>query len=69
MTDTADFTNIIRRLTDIYERGHIMSEEHLNRAIDGIIGQTLQMVKRRKTTSALSINPNTQIIKITHSKI
>jgi len=43
-----DYSNIQRRLLDIYERGHLMGPEQLNRAIDGITGQALQMVRRRR---------------------
>ena len=33
-----DYSSIQRRLLDIYERGHLMGPEQLNRAIDGITG-------------------------------
>jgi len=48
MTSQDDFTNIQRRLLNIYERGHLMDQEQLNRAVDGLTGQTLQMVRTRR---------------------
>ena len=48
MTAQEDYSSIQRRLLDIYERGHLMGPEQLNRAIDGITGQALQMVRRRR---------------------
>jgi len=48
MTSQRDFTEIQRRLLVIFERGHRMDQEQLNRAIDGLTGQTLQMVRRRR---------------------
>lgn len=48
MTSQRDFTEIQRRLLVIFETGHRMNQELLNRAIDGLTGQTLQMVRRRR---------------------
>jgi hypothetical protein len=48
MTSQRDFTEIQRRLLVIFERGHRMDQDQLNRAIDGLTGQTLQMVRRRR---------------------
>jgi hypothetical protein len=48
MTSQRDFTEIQRRLLVIFERGHRMDRDQLNRAIDGLTGQTLQMVRRRR---------------------
>jgi hypothetical protein len=48
MSSQRDFTEIQRRLLVIFERGHRMDQEQLNRAIDGITGQALQMVRRRR---------------------
>jgi len=45
-----DLANIITRVTNLYENGHRMSQEQLNRAIDGITGQALQMVRTRRQT-------------------
>lgn len=45
-----DLANIINRVTNLYENGHRMSQEQLNRAIDGITGQALQMVRTRRQT-------------------
>lgn len=48
MTSQRDFTEIQRRLLVIFERGHRMDQEQLIRAIDGLTGQTFQMVRRRR---------------------
>jgi len=53
MTSQRDFTEIQRRLLVIFERGHRMDQDQLNRAIDGLTGQTLQMVRRRTREIAL----------------
>jgi hypothetical protein len=41
------FIDIQRRLLNIYENGHTMQPDQLERAIDGITGATLQMVRTR----------------------
>jgi hypothetical protein len=33
---------------NLYEKGHLMEKDQLERAIDGLIGATSQMVKLRK---------------------
>jgi hypothetical protein len=48
MSSQRDFTEIQRRLLVIFERGHRMDRDQLNRAIDGLTGQTIQMVRRRR---------------------
>ena len=52
-----DFSNIQRRLLDIYERGHLMGPEQLNQAVDGLTGQALQMVRRRRLENAPPVPP------------
>ena len=57
MTSQEDYTNIQRRLLDIYERGHSMSPEQVNQAVDGLTGQALQMVRRRRLENAPPVPP------------
>ena len=57
MTSQRDFTEIQRRLLVIFETGHRMDQERLNRAIDGLTGQTLQMVRRRRQEMAPPVPP------------
>jgi len=52
MADT-QFTNIQRRLMNLYENGHLMEKHQLERAIDGLIGATTQMVKLRNLETTL----------------
>jgi len=40
--------NIQKRLLYLYENGHQMEPEHLQRTVDGLIGATLRMVRHRK---------------------
>ena len=47
-----NYLSIQRKLLNLYERGHIMTPEQLDRAIDGLIGNTLQMVKHRRLETA-----------------
>ena len=48
MSDT-QFTNVQRRIMNLYENGHIMETDQLQRAIDGLIGSATHMVKLRKS--------------------
>ena len=57
MTSQEDYTNIQRRLLDIYERGHLMSPEQLNQTVDGLTGPALQMVRRRRLENAPPVPP------------
>jgi hypothetical protein len=43
-----DFTNLIRRITHLYENCHTLSKEQIDRAVDGITGQSLQMVRNKR---------------------
>jgi hypothetical protein len=47
MKSADQFTNIHRRIMALYERGHTLDTEQLERAIDGLIGATIQMVQTR----------------------
>jgi|LauGreStaDraftv2_3_1035109.scaffolds.fasta_scaffold40908_2 hypothetical protein len=47
MKSAEQFTNIHRRIMALYERGHKLETEQLERAIDGLIGATIQMVQTR----------------------
>ena len=49
------FMNIQRRLNYLYENGHKMEPEHLQRTVDGLIGATLQMVRHRKESNHCSL--------------
>jgi hypothetical protein len=51
MTDNKSayqFVNIQRRLNYLYENGHKMEPEYLQRTVDGLVGATVQMVRYRK---------------------
>jgi hypothetical protein len=57
MSSQEDYSNIQRRFLDIYERGHLMGPEQLNQALDGLTGQALQMVRRRRLENAPPVPP------------
>ena len=52
-----DYTNIQRTLLDIYERGHLMGTEQLNRAIHEITHNAHIMVRRRRQENAPPVPP------------
>ena len=57
MTSQDDYTNIQRTLLDIYERGHLMGTEQLNRAIHEITHNAHIMVRRRRQENAPPVPP------------
>jgi hypothetical protein len=58
MSDT-QFTNVQRRIMNLYENGHKMETDQLQRAIDGLIGSATHMVKLRKSeTITQTVNKN-----------
>jgi len=48
MSSNADFVSIQRRLSNLHENGHNMTQDQLARAFDGLLGVTQQMVRNRR---------------------
>jgi len=58
-TSTNDFVSIQRRVLILYERGHLLAQDELDRAIDSLTGHALQMVRRRRQESLPPLRPST----------
>jgi len=48
MSSNADFVSAQRRLLNLHENGHNMTQDQMVRAIDGLLGVTQQMVRNRR---------------------
>jgi len=48
MSSNADFVSAQRRLVNLHENGHNMTQDQLARALDGLLGVTQQMVRNRR---------------------
>lgn len=57
MSSQEDYSNIQRRLLNIYERGHLMGPEQLTQALDCLTSQARQMVRRRRLETAPPVPP------------
>ena len=67
MSDT-EFTNIQRRIMNLYENGYKMEKDQLARAIDGLIGSTIHMVKLRKTETQNELTIKNSFIPFSNKK-
>jgi hypothetical protein len=48
MSSNADFVSAQRRLLNLHENGHNMTQDQMVRALDGLLGVTQQMVRNRR---------------------
>jgi hypothetical protein len=48
MSSNADFVSAQRRLLNLHENGHNMTQDEMVRALDGLLGVTQQMVRNRR---------------------
>jgi hypothetical protein len=58
LQSTNEFRIVQRRILTLYERGPLMETEQLNRAIDGLTNNILEMIRRRREEMIIYSQPN-----------